>query len=127
MPIPQNLKLRQPIRSLLECFDSLGEATQQLLGFHPELNKLTMTVASQAFMPYNTTPAGPRNPRETQNKTVAASSLDGLEKMFQYKIDKKPTEAKIERREFAKKFPNIVVMFDEITGDSAHVLLSMRC
>lgn len=58
-----------------------------------------MTVASQAFMPYNTTPAGPRNPRETPNKTVAASSLDGLEKMFQYKIDKKPTEAKcLEKR-----------------------------
>ena len=111
-------KITATNKKFARVFDSLGEATQQLLVFHPELNKLTMTVASQAFMPYNTTPAGPRNPRETQNKIVAASSLDGLEKMFQYKIDKKPTEAKIERREFAKKFPNIVVMFDEITGDS---------
>lgn len=105
-------------KKFARVFDSLGESSQQLLDCHPEINRLTMTVATQAFMKYDTTAAGPRNPREGQSKAKIASSLDGLNKMFKIDIDKKPSEAKMERAAFAKKFPNIVVMFDEITGDS---------
>ena len=89
-------------------FESLGIATSQLLQCNPEINKLTMTVATQAFLPHSSQSLSSRR----------KSSLHSLESMFQYKIDKYLRKATAERKEFYKKFPHIVVMFDEITGDT---------
>lgn len=80
---------------------SLSVGAKDLIDLNSDIRKLTMTVATQAFI---------KNPN--------GDTLQDLRLMFKYNIHKDRVNAIQEREDFAKRFPHLVVMFDEVTGDA---------
>ncbi|MBK1694812.1 hypothetical protein CKO09_08680 [Chromatium weissei] len=82
----------------------LAKASRALLVENPTVQQLVLTAAIQGYRELD------------KNK----STIDALADLFWHKVN---TQAGLrERREFATRIPNIIVMVDELTGDSAGAL-----
>lgn len=79
----------------------LAHMTRELLHLNPEVNRVVLTAALQGF-------------REREG---GKTTMDALSKLFENRADFDAGRA--ERRAFAPRMPNIVVMVDELTGDGA--------
>lgn len=91
-------------RSVPGVLRTLASGARQILEINPDVNSLTLTAALQSY-------------KEVGNRTT----VDSLSNIFK---NKKADSAagKAERLAFAKRFPRIVVMLDEVGGDGAGAL-----
>ncbi len=88
-------------RSLPGVLRAMASTTKNLLRLNPEVNRCALTAALQGF----------------RRKSQSHTTIQGLSELFHNKVH---TRAGInERRAFAKRFPLVVVMVDEIAGDGA--------
>lgn len=92
---------RQP-----RVYRTLATAARDLLGENPEINQVALTMATQGY-------------RTVSNEK---STFDSFSYLFKNSIDGRSIrEGTSERREFSKRISAVIVMIDEITGDSAGV------
>lgn len=80
----------------------LARMTRELLELNPTVNRVVLTAALQGF-------------RERER---GETTIDALSNLFKNPV-KYGESARAERRNFAQRMPNIVVMVDELTGDGA--------
>lgn len=80
---------------------ALSQMTRELRGLNPNITRITLTAALQGF----------------RERGGGKTTMDALSKLFENKADT-PAGVK-ERKKFAEKSPNIVVMVDELAGDGA--------
>ncbi|MER3890297.1 hypothetical protein J8798_27860, partial [Klebsiella pneumoniae] len=88
-------------RSLVGVLAGMAMTTQELLNLNPEVNRVVMTAALQGF----------------REKSGGKTTMDALSKLFK-KSAADPAGIR-ERKEFAQRISNIVVMVDELAGDGA--------
>jgi hypothetical protein len=79
----------------------LAQMTHELLGLNPALNRVVLTAALQGF----------------RERAGGKTTIDALSKLFINKADSIAGEK--ERKAFAQRIPNVVVMVDELAGDGA--------
>ena len=84
---------------------TLAKGARQLIHANPGLNRVVLTAALQGY-------------RETGN---GGTTIQALSHLFENQDAKRPAGL-AERRRFAGRFPNILVMLDEVAGDSAGAL-----
>lgn len=82
---------------------TLGTGANRLLAANPHVTRLAITAAIQGYRLLN-----------------KGSTVDGLTNLFKNKAD--TPAGREERRAFAQRFPQVIVMLDEVAGDSAGVL-----
>jgi hypothetical protein len=88
-------------RRLSGVLAGMADTARELLELNPGVNRAVLTAALQGF-------------RERENQKT---TIDALSRLF---LSKASTAAgRDERRAFAKRMPNIVVMVDELAGDGA--------
>jgi hypothetical protein len=88
-------------RSLPGVLATLAATTRELLVLNPDVRQVVLTAALQGF----------------REKSNSKTTLDALSNVFR---NKATTDAGVEeRRAFAKRYPTIVVMVDELAGDGA--------
>lgn len=88
-------------RSMAGVLSSMSTTTRDLLALNPEVNRVVMTAALQGF----------------REKAGGKTTMDALSSLFKSKAGD-PAGVR-ERRAFADRIPNIVVMVDELAGDGA--------
>lgn len=88
-------------RALVGVLSGMAKTTREILELNPGLNRVVLTAALQGF----------------REKGGGATTMDALSNLFKSKAAD-PAGIR-ERRAFAKKSPNIVVMVDELAGDGA--------
>ncbi len=91
-------------RQLPGVLRTLGVGAQRLLAANDEVCRIVLTAAIQGY-------------RETEGGTT----INGLSRLF-HDINSKSRAGKAERAKFASRFPNIIVMLDEVAGDGAGAL-----
>ncbi|GAB3758777.1 hypothetical protein GCM10028796_04960 [Ramlibacter monticola] len=79
----------------------MSTTTRELLAINPDVNQVVMTAALQGF----------------REKAGGKTTMDALSSLFRSKAGDPPGVR--ERRSFAGRIPNIVVMVDELAGDGA--------
>lgn len=89
-------------KSLVGVLKGMSATTRTLLDLNPEVNRVVMTAALQGF----------------RDRGGGKTTMDALSSLFNNPISR-VNAAINERREFAKRIPNIVVMVDELAGDGA--------
>lgn len=89
-------------KSLVGVLKGMSVTTRALLDLNPEVNRVVMTAALQGF----------------RDRGGGKTTMDALSCLFKNPINR-VNAAINERREFAKRIPNIVVMVDELAGDGA--------
>lgn len=88
-------------RHLTGVLAAISKTTQELLDLNPAVNQVVLTAALQGF----------------RERSAGKTTVDGLSGLFRNPALKlKGIE---ERRQFARRIPNIVVMVDELAGDGA--------
>jgi hypothetical protein len=88
-------------RSMAGVLSSMSTTTRDLLALNPDVNRVVMTAALQGF----------------REKAGGKTTMDALSSLFKSKaVD--PAGVR-ERRAFAERIPNVVVMVDELAGDGA--------
>jgi hypothetical protein len=88
-------------RSMAGVLSSMSTTTRDLLALNPDVNRVVMTAALQGF----------------REKAGGKTTMDALSSLFKSKAGD-PAGVR-ERRKFAERIPNIVVMVDELAGDGA--------
>ena len=88
-------------RSMAGVLSSMSTTTRDLLALNPDVNRVVMTAALQGF----------------REKAGGKTTMDALSSLFKAKAGD-PAGVR-ERRAFAGRIPNIVVMVDELAGDGA--------
>jgi hypothetical protein len=88
-------------RSLVGVLSGMAGTTRELLEFNPDIQRVVMTAALQGF----------------REKGGGKTTMDALSKLFKAKAAD-PAGIR-ERKAFAQRVPNIVVMVDELAGDGA--------
>lgn len=88
-------------RPLVGVLSGMAKTTRELLELNPDINRVVLTAALQGF----------------REKGGGATTMDALSNLFKSKAAD-PAGIR-ERRTFAKRSPNIVVMVDELAGDGA--------
>ncbi len=88
-------------RSMAGVLSSMSTTTRDLLALNPSINRVVMTAALQGF----------------REKAGGKTTMDALSSLFKSKAGD-PAGVR-ERRAFAERIPNIVVMVDELAGDGA--------
>lgn len=88
-------------RSMAGVLSSMSTTTRDLLALNPDVNRVVMTAALQGF----------------REKAGGKTTMDALSSLFKSKAGD-PAGVR-ERRAFAERIPNIVVMVDELAGDGA--------
>jgi hypothetical protein len=88
-------------RSLIGVLSGMSTATRELLELNPDVNRAVLTAALQGF----------------REKSGGQTTMDALSNLFKSKATD-PAGIR-ERRTFAGRMPNIVVMVDELAGDGA--------
>lgn len=79
----------------------VSQMTRSLLGLNSEVNRVVIAVALQGF----------------RERSGGRTTMDALSKLFENRADFRAGLE--ERRKFAERIPNIVVMVDELAGDGA--------
>ena len=88
-------------RQMAGVLSSMSTTTRDLLALNPDVNRVVMTAALQGF----------------REKAGGKTTMDSLSNLFQSKaVD--PAGVR-ERRAFANRIQNVVVMVDELAGDGA--------
>ncbi len=95
-------------KALPGVFRTLGTAARHALAANPTLNQLALTATVQAY-------------RELDE---SRSTIAGLSKIFQHKAD--TASGRRERQAMAARLPTVIVMVDEIAGDSAGAVLTQQ-
>ncbi|WP_431273453.1 hypothetical protein ACQ858_14810 [Variovorax ureilyticus] len=88
-------------RSMAGVLSSMSTTTRDLLALNPDVNRVVMTAALQGF----------------REKAGGKTTMDALSSLFKSKAGD-PAGVR-ERRVFAQRIPNVVVMVDELAGDGA--------
>lgn len=88
-------------RPLVGVLSGMAKTTREILELNPEVNRVVLTAALQGF----------------REKGGGATTMDALSNLFKSKAAD-PAGIR-ERRAFATRSPNIVVMVDELAGDGA--------
>ncbi len=88
-------------RSLVGVLSGMSETTRELMVLNPDVNRVVLTAALQGF----------------RDKGGGKTTMDALSKLFKSKAAD-PAGIR-ERKAFAGRMPNIVVMVDELAGDGA--------
>lgn len=88
-------------RSLIGVLSGMAGVTKDLLALNPAVNRVVMTAALQGF----------------REKGGGKTTMDALSALFKSKASD-PAGIR-ERKTFAARMPNIVVMVDELAGDGA--------
>lgn len=82
---------------------TLATAAKDFLAENQEVNRIVLTAATQGYRSFE-----------------KGSTIKALDKLFKNNVTTKPGIK--EREKFAQRIPKIVVMIDEVTGDSAGAL-----
>lgn len=88
-------------RSLIGVLSGMSDTTRELLALNPSVNRVVLTAALQGF----------------REKSGGKTTMDALSKLF--KSSAADPAGVRERKGFASRIPNIVVMVDELAGDGA--------
>lgn len=88
-------------RSMAGVLSCMSTTTRDLLTLNPDVNRVVMTAALQGF----------------REKAGGKTTMDALSSLFKAKAGD-PAGVR-ERRAFAERIPNVVVMVDELAGDGA--------
>lgn len=88
-------------RALPGVLSCMSDTTRELLVLNPDVNRVVLTAALQGF----------------REKGGGKTTMDALSKLFKNKAAD-PAGVR-ERKAFAQRMPNIVVMVDELAGDGA--------
>lgn len=88
-------------RALPGVLSCMSETTRELLALNADVNRVVLTAALQGF----------------REKGGGKTTMDALSKLFKNKAAD-PAGVR-ERKLFARRMPNIVVMVDELAGDGA--------
>jgi hypothetical protein len=88
-------------RSLPGVLSCMSDTTREMLALNPDVNRVVLTAALQGF----------------REKGGGKTTMDALSKLFKSKAAD-PAGIR-ERKAFAGRMPNIVVMVDELAGDGA--------
>ncbi len=88
-------------RALVGVLSGMAKTTRELLELNPAINRIVLTAALQGF----------------REKSGGATTMDALSSLFRSKAAD-PAGIR-ERRSFAGRTANIVVMVDELAGDGA--------
>ncbi|MGZ8338612.1 MAG: hypothetical protein ACXWU9_03450 [Telluria sp.] len=89
-------------KSLVGVLKGMSSTTRELLDLNPNVNRVVMTAALQGF----------------RDRGGGKTTMDALSSLFKNPCNRVHAAAK-ERRAFAERIPNIVVMVDELAGDGA--------
>lgn len=89
-------------KSLVGVLKGMSSTTRELLELNPDVNRVVMTAALQGF----------------RDKGGGKTTMDALSSLFKNPCSR-PFAAVKERKAFAARIPNIVVMVDELAGDGA--------
>lgn len=89
-------------KSLVGVLKGMSATTRELLDLNPNVNRVVMTAALQGF----------------RDRGGGKTTMDALSSLFKNPCIRPHAAAK-ERRAFAERIPNIVVMVDELAGDGA--------
>lgn len=89
-------------KSLVGVLKGMSSTTRELLALNPDVNRVVMTAALQGF----------------RDRGGGKTTMDALSSLFKNPVNR-PHAAIKERRAFAERIPNIVVMVDELAGDGA--------
>lgn len=89
-------------KSLVGVLKGMSSTTRELLDLNPNVNRVVMTAALQGF----------------RDRGGGKTTMDALSSLFKNPCNRVHAAAK-ERRAFAERLPNIVVMVDELAGDGA--------
>lgn len=89
-------------KSLVGVLKGMSSTTRELLDLNPDVNRVVMTAALQGF----------------RDRGGGKTTMDALSSLFKNPLNRAHAAAK-ERRAFAERIPNIVVMVDELAGDGA--------
>jgi hypothetical protein len=89
-------------KSLVGVLKGMSSTTRELLDLNPDVNRVVMTAALQGF----------------RDRGGGKTTMDALSSLFKNPLNRLHAAAK-ERRQFAQRIPNIVVMVDELAGDGA--------
>lgn len=104
----ESLSERQDLireRALPGVLRTLALSAQHLLGANKDVNRIVLTAAMQG---YREMPKG-------------STTINALSRLFE-NINPKTPAGLAERKRFADRLPNIVVMIDEVAGDGAGAL-----
>lgn len=88
-------------RRLVGVLSGMSSTAKELLALNPDINRIVLTAALQGF----------------RERAGGKTTIDALSSLFNNKSSE-PAGAR-ERKAFAKRIPNIVVMVDELAGDGA--------
>lgn len=88
-------------RSLIGVLSGMSKTTRELLQLNPDVNHVVLTATLQGF----------------REKGGGKTTMDALSSLFKSKAAD-PAGIR-ERKDFANRIPNIVVMVDELAGDGA--------
>jgi hypothetical protein len=89
-------------KSMVGVLKGMSSTARELLELNPDVNRIVLTAALQGF----------------RDRGGGKTTMDALSSLFKTPCNR-PVPAAKERREFAKRIPNIVVMVDELAGDGA--------
>jgi hypothetical protein len=89
-------------KSLVGVLKGMSSTTRELLDLNPQVNRVVMTAALQGF----------------RDKGGGKTTIEALSSLFKNPCSRLNAAVK-ERRAFAERIPNIVVMVDELAGDGA--------
>lgn len=89
-------------KSLVGVLKGMSSTTRELLELNPTVNRVVMTAALQGF----------------RDKGGGKTTMDALSSIFKNPCTR-PFAAVKERKAFATRIPNIIVMVDELAGDGA--------
>mgnify|MGYP000453742054 FL=1 len=89
-------------KSLVGVLKGMSSTTRELLELNLNVNRVVMTAALQGF----------------RDRGGGKTTMDALSSLFKNPCNRVHAAAK-ERRAFAERIPNIVVMVDELAGDGA--------
>jgi hypothetical protein len=89
-------------KSLVGVLKGMSSTTRELLELNPNVNRVVMTAALQGF----------------RDKGGGKTTIDALSSLFKNPVNRAHAALK-ERKAFAERIPNIVVMVDELAGDGA--------
>lgn len=89
-------------KSLVGVLKGMSSTTRELIALNPDVNRVVMTAALQGF----------------RDRGGGKTTMDALSSLFKNPCERLVAAVK-ERRAFAERIPNIVVMVDELAGDGA--------